>query len=122
MNDLGNLLSQRQIEDGEYYLYWARYKLSRNELSQIEPIFQKAQSLACSGMNPEKMGTEVIYLRARYLSQVFNNTQKESDANAGMEAWYSVKYQFRSNPGNAYYTEADNEIRRISVILHGMKN
>lgn len=121
IDELGNLLSQMQIDDGEYYLYWARYKLSRNELSQIESIFKKAQSAPCKGMTPEKMGTELMYLRARYRSQVFNNTQKESDANAAMEAWYSVKYQFRGTPGNAYYTEADIEIRRISVILHGMK-
>jgi hypothetical protein len=121
-DELERLLSQRQIADGEYYLYKARYLLSRRQLSQIEPLLKSAQTVTCRTMDAEKLGIEVLYTRARYLSCVFDNQQNADNAKAAMETWYTVKYQFRKSPQHAYYTEANSEIRRISGAQRTVKN
>jgi serine/threonine protein kinase len=120
LDELERLLSRRELDDGEYYLYKARYKIIRGELSKIEPLIQKAQTAPCRVMEPEKRDIEVLYTRARYLSLVFDHEQNKTNSVAAMEAWYTVKYQFRNTPSHAYFIKADMEIRRISDTIQNM--
>jgi hypothetical protein len=120
MEELGKQLLERQIDDGEYYLYMARYKLSRNELYHIPILLQKAQSVKCREMDPEKLRIEIAYTRAKYLSLTFYTEQNVPNAHAALEAWEKVKSQFFNTPENVNSIEAEKEISRISDILHAV--
>jgi serine/threonine protein kinase len=121
LEESDRLLSSRQVEDGEYYLFKAQHELNRNEEKLVPELMQKAQAVSSRNLDSEKFGIEVLYTRARYLSLVFTNNRNSLNANAAMEAWYGVKFQFRKTQEHAYYKEANSEIRRISSAMNTIK-
>ena len=72
------------------------------------------KALRTIGNSHLQSSEQILYLKACILASEYDRFPQEQSGQAAMEAWYEVKYAYRSNVSHPYYVKADREIRRIS--------
>jgi hypothetical protein len=104
-----------QINDAEYYLVYAEFQIGQGNFALAQQNAIKAMQTQSKRLNPDQVRTKSFYLKAKALSGVFNERPDLVKGQAAMEAWYDVKFQYRSETDTPEFGEADREIRRISA-------
>lgn len=105
------------LNDGEYHLVYAEILLKKNQLSAAMSEVQKALRVPASRISPVELRSKILYLKACILASEYDKSPEKQTGQVAMEAWYEVKYSYRSNTSHPYYIKADTEIRRISASL-----
>jgi len=111
------MLQEFPINDGEYHLIYAELHLSRKRAKAAMQEAEKALRVAAARISPSELREKVLYYKAKVLSMEYENAPNKQNGQKAMEAWYEVKYVFRSNTVHPHYIKADTEIRRISASL-----
>ncbi len=111
------MLQEFPIKDGEYHLIYAELHLRRKRTKAAMMEAEKALRVAAARISPSELREKVLYCKAKVFSAEYDNAPDKLNGQKAMEAWYEVKYAFRSNTEHPHYIKADAEIRRISVSL-----
>jgi hypothetical protein len=119
MTGLDSIFNKPALEDGEYYLLWARHLCETGEWRKALPFVEKALTVPARAMSPDQLTNEYFVCKAKCFDAAFGEQPTPDRAAAAMEAWYNVKYQFRGMPQDSRFLYANNEIRRISNEVNG---
>ncbi|NLE03036.1 MAG: protein kinase [Fibrobacter sp.] len=117
LNRAEKMLNEFKINDGEYFLLKADLLYKRQHWSAARDEAEKALRVAAGRISPSELRERVFVFRAKTLAAEFDNSQNPEVGKSAMEAWYDVKYMYRTNTSNPNYIKADTEIRRISAVL-----
>jgi serine/threonine protein kinase len=105
------------INDAEYFLVYSEFLLKKGNFEQARINAEKAMQMQARRMDPSEVRARCFYLKAKGLSEGFNQNPDSIRGQKAMDAWFDVKFQYRSNTNSSYYIDADKEIRRISSQL-----
>ncbi|MBN1601874.1 MAG: serine/threonine protein kinase [Chitinispirillaceae bacterium] len=105
------------VNDAEFFLAYSEFQLKKGNFEQAWANAEKAMQRQAKRIDPGEVRARGFYLKAKALSENFNKNTDSTIGKQAMEAWFDVKYQYRSNTGSTYYLDADREIRRISTEL-----
>jgi hypothetical protein len=105
------------INDAEYFLVYSEFLLKKGNFEQARINAEKAMQMQARRMDPSEVRARCFYLKAKGLSEGFNQNPDSIRGQKAMDAWFDVKFQYRSNTSSSYYIDADKEIRRISSQL-----
>ena len=117
----GNVFEKNKIDDAEYYLLYAEYFLKLGSLDKALKNIQTAMQFQSERFDSKEIGLKGFYLKAKVLSNVFSKKHDMSSGQAAMDAWYDVKFQYRSNESSPTFAEASDEIRRISSEIDSLE-
>jgi len=117
LNQAERMLKEFKISDGEYYLLHAELLFKRQLWGVAREEAEKALRVAASRISPSELREKVFIFRAKSLAAEFDSSHDPENGQAAMEAWYDIKYMYRTNTSNPNYIKADAEIRRISAAL-----
>ena len=117
----GIIFEKNKIDDAEYYLLYAEYFLKLGSFDRALKNIQTAMQSQSERFDSKEIGFKTFYLKAKVLSKVFNKKHDKSSGQAAMDAWYDVKFQYRSNESSPTFAEASDEIRRISSEIDSLE-
>jgi serine/threonine protein kinase len=105
------------VNDAEFFLVYSEYQLKKGNFELARMNAEKAMQKQARRMEPAEVRARGFYLKAKAFSESFNKNPDSTIGQQAMEAWFDVKFQYRSNTSSTYYIDADKEIRRISAQL-----
>ncbi len=108
------MIEKNPLNDGEYHLLNAELLLKKNQLKSAKTEVLKALRVPSSRISSSELRNRFLYLKASILTADFNESPSNQSGQEAMEAWYEVKFAYRSDVSHPYYSKADMEIRRIS--------
>lgn len=117
LNQAEKMFKAFPLQDGEYYLLYAEVLLQRHLWAVAREEADKALRIPSSRMAPAEAREKVLFLKARSLTGEFDAAGGSSVGREAMEAWFDLKYLYRTNTAHPRYIKADAEIRRISAAL-----
>jgi hypothetical protein len=117
----GIVFEENEIDDAEYYLLYAEYFLKLGSFDRALKNIQTAMQSQSERFDSKEIGFKTFYLKAKVLSKVFSKKHDKSSGQAAMDAWYDVKFQYRSNESSPTFAEASDEIRRISSEIDSLE-
>ena len=119
LSGLDSIFDKPALNDGEYYLFKARYLCATGRWREALPLAEKALTIPARAISRESLTLEYYMCKAKCLSAAFSAKPTPARGAAAMEGWYNVKYQLRGSLRGARYLYADSELRRISKEVHG---
>lgn len=117
LNQAERLFKASPMQDGEYFLLYAELLLQRHLWAVAREEADKALRIPSSRMAPEAAREKVLFLKSRSLTAEFDAAGDQAVGRESMEAWFDLKYLYRTNTSHPRYIKADAEIRRISAAL-----
>lgn len=111
---LGTIFGEDPIQDGEYFLWMARYLLDSGKWQQALSVAKKALTTPSLALSEDQLRKDFFYVRGKCLSFAYNAEPGTTRGTTAMEAWYDVKYQLKASPNDPRFVAADAELRRIS--------
>ena len=108
------MVHENSLNDGEYHLLHAEILFKKDQLKAAMAEAEKALRVPSGRLSSTELRNRFLYLKACILASEYDRFPQEQSGQAAMEAWYEVKYAYRSNVSHPYYVKADREIRRIS--------
>ena len=114
LNSAERMIHKFPLDDGEYHLISAEILLKRNKLNTAISEVEKASRIPADRISSVEMRSKFLYLKACILAEEYDQSSQKQSGQSAMEAWYEVKYNYRSNKTHPHYIKADMEIRRIS--------
>ncbi len=108
------MFKEVQIENGEYHLIYAELLLKQHRWTAAYGEADKALGVPSGRAN---MREAVLYLKARAITAEFDETRNPQTGRKAMEAWFDLKYIYRTDTSHPRYAKADAEIRRINAEL-----
>jgi serine/threonine protein kinase len=112
--NLEEIMAANTIDDGEYYLIKAQLYCNRGRCNDGMALLNRASKITAQYMVADELRRRILVARAVCLTSLFGQEPVKERADAAMEAWYLVKYQYRSMQNNPSFIQADRELRRIS--------
>jgi len=119
MAGLGLIFIKPALDDGEYYVWFARYLCDTGEWRKALALVEKAFTTPARALSGDQLAKEYFLCKAKCLGAAFGAEPTPVRGADAMEAWYEVKYQFRGSPQDSRYLYANSEIRRISNEVSG---
>ncbi|NLG19083.1 MAG: serine/threonine protein kinase [Fibrobacter sp.] len=108
------MIEKNPLNDGEYHLLNAELMLRKNQLKSAKTEVMKALRVPASRISSSELRNRFLYQKATILTAYFDKSPQNESGQEAMEAWYEVKFAYRSEVSHPYYSKADTEIRRIS--------
>lgn len=116
---LGSIFNGPALNDGEYYVWMARYLCGIGEWRKAVPLVEKALTVPAHGLSDDNLTKEYLFCKAKCLGTAFDAEPTPARGADAMEAWYNVKSGFRGSPRDFKFLYADRELRRVSKEVNG---
>lgn len=110
----GALFERFHLNDGEYLLLLSQYQCGLGKWKEALETAETGFRTRSMRLSPDRMQGLLFVCKAKCLTSEFNAAPDIQKGQVAMEAWYNVKYFYRSAPSNRAFQTADEEIRRIS--------
>lgn len=114
------LCKEFPIEDAEYFLIYAQLLAKQGQFMAAIEQAEKSLNYSSKRKSSEEIRGDMFYIKAQCLGAMFKQNGDEDIGQKAMEAWYDLKYMYRSNTSHLRYKHADKEIRNISSALQQM--
>jgi len=111
------MVAKQQVNDGEFYLLHAELLLKKQSWAAACREADKALRVPAQRIQASQAREEVMYVKARALTAEFDANHESQKGKDAMEAWFDIKYHYRTTTSHPRYSKADAEIRRISAAL-----
>jgi tetratricopeptide (TPR) repeat protein len=111
--ELGKILSQQEIQDGEYFFHKARFLAGNKDYQGALESLTKAESLPCEFLDKRILGREVRLYRARCLTGQFRASPSSENLKAALTAWDSLLESVQNNPNSIQGKEAGKEKQNL---------
>jgi serine/threonine protein kinase len=107
--ELGNILMQTEILDGEYFFHLARFQFGNKNYTQALINLDKALSLPCEFLDKRILGREVQLYKSRSLTSIFRTDPTSENLNAALASWNSLLELVSDRPQGIHGREAKKE-------------
>ncbi len=114
------IFNRQSINDGEYFFLYSQCLSFKGKWQEGLQSVEKGFRITSRRLTPEQHRSLYLYSKAKCLSSGFNLSRTKELGEKAMEAWYDVKYIYKSMPTNVQYIYADSEIRRINKALQNV--
>jgi hypothetical protein len=117
--ELAALFSDRQVNDGEFYIEKASCLRAAGELDAAAAAARQASIAPVLLLDQQVFQENLLHLTAILVTAQFDANPSDDSRRLAMEAWYNVKSRLRASPDHPQYRQASDEIRRISKTTGG---
>lgn len=112
-DELGDLLSSKEVADGEYYFHKARYFFGRKEYSNTLDNLFNAESYPSEFLDKRILGREVQLYRSRSLTAIFRNDPTSENLKAALQSWERLIELTSAHPESMHNREASREKQNL---------
>ena len=105
-DELGDLLSSKEVADGEYYFHKARYFFGRKEYSNTLDNLFNAESYPSEFLDKRILGREVQLYRSRSLTAIFRNDPTSENLKVALQSWERLIELTSAHPESMHNREA----------------
>lgn len=111
--ELGALLSSKEVADGEYYFHKARYFFGRKEYSNTLDNLFNAESYPSEFLDKRILGREVQLYRSRSLTAIFRNDPTSENLKVALQSWERLIELTSAHPESMHNREASREKQNL---------
>jgi hypothetical protein len=111
--EAADLVREKTIEDGEYYLIKAKLSYAAGDADQGLKTLEKSVEVHAQMLDAETLHRDYFFYRALCLGRVFDQTPSEENKKSALDAWFEVKNHLRKIPDHSYFKKAVLEMQRI---------
>jgi len=112
-DELGDLLSSKEVADGEYYFHKARYFFGRKEYSNTLDNLFNAESYPSEFLDKRILGREVQLYRSRSLTAIFRNDPTSENLKVALQSWERLIELTSAHPESMHNREASREKKNL---------
>lgn len=112
-DELGDLLSSKEVADGEYYFHKARYFFGRKEYSNTLDNLFNAESYPSEFLDKRILGREVQLYRSRSLTAIFRNDPTSENLKVALQSWEKLIELTSAHPESMHNREASREKQNL---------
>ncbi|NLL15174.1 MAG: serine/threonine protein kinase [Fibrobacter sp.] len=112
-DELGDLLSSKEVADGEYYFHKARYFFGRKEYSNTLDNLFNAESYPSEFLDKRILGREVQLYRSRSLTAIFRNDPTSENLKVALQSWERLIELTSAHPESMHNREASREKQNL---------
>jgi hypothetical protein len=107
--ELGVLLKEVNISDGEFYFHKARYLFGNKDYVTALENLIRAESLPSEFLDKRILGREVQLYKARSLTALFRSDPTSENLTIAMQSWNKLLQLVKDYPGSLHNKEAERE-------------
>ncbi|MBN1577869.1 MAG: serine/threonine protein kinase [Chitinispirillaceae bacterium] len=111
--ELGKLLKETEVLDGEYYFHKARYQFGKKDFKHALINLEKAQSLPCEFLDKRILGREVQFYKSRMLTSIFRTDPTSENLKAALDSWNRLLELVSDRPQGIHSKEAQKEKQNL---------
>ncbi len=111
--ELGKLLDQTEVPDGEYYFHKARYLFGNKKYKETLANLDKAVSLPCEFLDKRILGREVQLYKSRSLTAIFRANPTSENLKAALDSWNLLLKLVADKPNGIHGKEAQKEKQNL---------
>ena len=111
--ELGKLLDQTRIPDGEYYFHRARYQFGNKRYKDALINLNKALTLPCEFLDKRILGREVQLYKSRSLTAIFRADPTSENLKAALDSWNRLLELVADKPNGIHSKEAQKEKQNL---------
>lgn len=107
--ELGAILNQTEVLDGEYFFHLARFQFGNKKYAEALINLDKALSLPCEFLDKRILGREVQLYKSRALTGMFRLDPTSENLNAALSSWNRFLELVSNRPNGIHSREAKKE-------------
>lgn len=111
--ELGQILSERELPDGEYFFHKARYQFGNKEYTAAIANLDKAITLPCEFLDKRILAREVQLYRSRSLTGIFRADPTSENLREALDAWNKLLELVSDNTNGIHGREAQKEKQNL---------
>jgi len=111
--ELGQILTERELPDGEYFFHMARYQFGNKEYTKALDNLEKAITLPCEFLDKRILVREVQLYRSRSLTGMFREDPTSENLKSALDAWNKLLELVSDNPNGIHGREAQKEKQNL---------
>jgi serine/threonine protein kinase len=111
---LAQALTEKSIDDGEFYLDKARQFYREGNTAQCLAYLDLCAKTRCDFLNTATLRQEMLYYKAQCYGREFDGHPSKTTMQNALDSWFEVKLLFRATPEHNYFQKAVNEMQRIA--------
>ncbi|HEX3019546.1 MAG TPA: serine/threonine-protein kinase [Chitinispirillaceae bacterium] len=110
---LGQLLTSKELADGEFYFHKARYQYGRKEFTTALDNLFNAESYPSEFLDKRILGREVQLYRSRCLTAIFRNDPTSENLKVALQSWEKLIDLTSDHPESIHNREASREKQNL---------
>jgi serine/threonine protein kinase len=117
LNDKGGLrkmLSENNIDDGEFILEKAKMRYDENNIASCLELLGECIGKPARFIDGKSFRLEYLYLTAKCKSKRFDQFGDIVTKNDALGSWFDVKAELQISQDHKYFKEAETEMQRIT--------
>jgi len=114
-DELGKLLNQDDVADGEFYFHKARYHFGNRDYTAALEYLDKAESFPSEFLDKRILGREVHLYKSRSLTSVFRDTPTSENLRLALDSWNNLIQLSKDRPNSLHYREAEREKNNLAA-------
>jgi len=114
-DELGKLLNQDDVADGEFYFHKARYHFGNRDYTAALEYLDKAESFPSEFLDKRILGREVHLYKSRSLTAVFRDTPTSENLRLALDSWNKLVQLSKDRPNSLHYREAVREKNNLAA-------
>jgi len=111
--ELGQILKETTLSDGEYFFHLARYQYGRKEYDQALINLDQAITLPCEFLDKRILAREVQLYRSRCLTGIFRSDPTSDNLKRALDSWNKLLEIVKDNPNGIHGREAQKEKQNL---------
>lgn len=111
--ELGKILEETEVLDGEYFFHKARFQFGNKQYSEALKNLDKALSLPCEFLDKRILGREVQLYKSRSLTSIFRKDPTSENLKAALDAWNKLLERVSEKPNGIHSKEAQKEKQNL---------
>jgi serine/threonine protein kinase len=111
--ELGRILEQTEVLDGEYFFHKARYQFGKKNYKETLINLDKALSLPCEFLDKRILGREVQLYKSRSLTTMFRMNPTSENLKLALDAWNRLLELVADRPNGIHSKEAQKEKQNL---------
>lgn len=111
--ELGRLLTSKDVADGEFYFHKARFEFGKKEYSNALDDLFNAESYPSEFLDKRILGREVQLYRSRCLTAIFRNDPTSENLKVALQSWEKLIDLTKDHPESIHNREAAREKQNL---------
>ncbi|HEX2959418.1 MAG TPA: serine/threonine-protein kinase [Chitinispirillaceae bacterium] len=108
------LLSEHNVQDGEFILEKARMKYNEEDITSALELLKECSRTPAAFIDGKQFRLEYLYLAAKCKSKQFDMNPDVEHKNEALGAWFDLKAELQTSQDHSYFKNAEKEMQRIT--------
>lgn len=110
---LGQLLMEKEVADGEFYFHKARFLFGKKDYANALDNLFNAESFPSEFLDKRILGREIQLYRSRSFTAIFRNDPTSENLKVALQSWEKLLELTRDHPESIHYREAGREKQNL---------